>query len=145
MFSQDFREFVELLIKNKAEYLIVGGYAVGIHGHPRYTGDLDIWLNATTHNAKQILKSVNEFGFDSFKLTLEDFTKAGNVVQLGYPPLRIDLLTEIDGVTFEECFKNRKEVIIEDLKVNFIGYDDLLKNKKESGRPRDIDDIDNLK
>ena len=145
MFCQDFREFIELLIKNKAEYLIVGGYAVGIHGHPRYTGDLDIWLNPTPQNAEQILKSVNEFGFSSFKLTLEDFTKPGNVIQLGYPPLRIDLLTEIDGVTFEECFSNRKEVVIEDLNVNFIGYNDLLKNKKETGRPRDIDDIDNLK
>ena len=87
----------------------------------------------------------NEFGFSSYKLALADFTKPGNVVQLGYPPLRIDLLTEIDGVTFEECFENRKEVEIEDLKVNFIGYNDLLKNKKESGRPRDMDDIDNLK
>ncbi len=145
MFSQDFREFIELLIKNKAEYLVVGGYAVGIHGHPRYTGDLDIWLNATPLNAERILRSVNEFGFASFKLTQEDFTKPGNVIQLGYPPLRIDLLTEIDGVTFEECFSNRKEVIIDDLTVNFIGYEDLLKNKKESGRPRDIDDIDHLK
>lgn len=145
MFSQDFREFIELLIKNKAEYLIVGGYAVGIHGHPRYTGDLDIWLNPTQQNAELILKSVNEFGFSSFKLTIEDFTKSGNVIQLGYPPLRIDLLTEIDGVTFNDCFENRKEVTIDNLKVNFIGYQDLLKNKKESGRPRDIDDIENLK
>ncbi len=145
MFSQDFKEFIELLIKNKAEYLIVGGYAVGIHGHPRYTGDLDIWLNPTQQNAELILKSVNEFGFSSFKLSLEDFTKPGNVIQLGYPPLRIDLLTEIDGVTFNECFENRKEVTIGNLQVSFIGYQDLLKNKKESGRPRDIDDIDNLK
>ena len=145
MFSQDFREFIELLIKNKAEYLIVGGYAVGIHGHPRYTGDLDIWLNATPENAELILKSVNEFGFSSFKLNPADFTKPGNVIQLGYPPFRIDLLTELDGVVFDECFKNRKEVIVEDLKVNFIGYNDLLKNKKESGRPRDLDDIENLK
>ncbi len=145
MFSQDFKEFIELLIKNKAEYLIVGGYAVGIHGHPRYTGDLDIWLNPTQQNAELILKSVNEFGFSSFKLSTEDFTKSGNVIQLGYPPLRIDLLTEIDGVTFNDCFENRKEVTIDYLIVNFIGYQDLLKNKKESGRPRDIDDIDNLK
>jgi len=145
MFSQDFREFIELLIKNNAEYLIVGGYAVGVHGHPRYTGDLDIWLNPSPKNAELILQSVIEFGFSSYGLTQADFTKPGNVIQLGYPPLRIDLLTEIDGVTFDECFKNRKEVIIEDLKVNFIGYKDLLKNKRESGRPRDIDDIDNLK
>jgi len=144
MFSQDFREFIELLIKNKVEYLIVGGYAVGIHGHPRYTGDLDIWLNPTPNNAELILKSVNEFGFSSYRLSREDFTKPGNIIQLGYPPLRIDLLTEIDGVTFEKCYKNRKEVVIENLVVYFIGYKDLLKNKKESGRPRDIDDIDNL-
>lgn len=144
MFSQDFKEFIELLVKNKAEYLIVGGYAVGIHGHPRYTGDLDIWLNPTLKNAELILKSVNEFGFSSFKLSLQDFTKPGNVIQLGHPPLRIDLLTEIDGVTFKECFGNRKEVTIDGLQVNFIGYNDLLKNKKKSGRPRDIDDIDNL-
>jgi len=145
MLSQDFKEFIELLIRNKAEYLIVGGYAVGIHGHPRYTGDLDIWLNPTPDNAELVLKSVNEFGFSSFKLTTSDFTKPGNVIQLGYPPLRIDLLTEIDGVTFEDCFKNKRQVTINNLIVNFIGYEDLLKNKRESGRPRDIDDIDNLK
>lgn len=145
MLSQDFREFVELLIKNKAEYLIVGGYAVGIHGHPRYTGDLDIWLNPSSENAKKILQTVNEFGFSSYKLTETDFTKEGNVVQLGYPPLRIDLLTQIDGVTFDECYKNKIEVEIDDLSVNFIGYWDLLKNKKATGRPKDVDDIDNLK
>src|SRR6187455_3063392 len=125
MFSQDFKEFIELLIKNNAEYLIVGGYAVAVHGHPRYTGDLDIWLNPTLQNAQLILKSVNDFGFSSFKLSIEDFTKPGNVIQLGYPPLRIDLLTEIDGVAFNECFKNRKEVTIDHLTVNFIGYHDL--------------------
>jgi len=145
MFSQDFKEFVELLQKNSAEYLIVGGYAVGIHGHPRFTGDLDIWLNPSPENAKRILTTVNEFGFSSFKLTESDFTKEGNVIQLGYPPLRIDLLTSIDGVTFQECFDNRKEVEMEGVIVNFIGYWDLLKNKKESGRPKDIDDIEHLK
>lgn len=144
MFSQDFKEFVELLIKYKAEYLIVGGYAVGVHGHPRYTGDLDIWLNPTSENAERILACVNEFGFASFGLKREDFTKEGNIVQLGYPPLRIDLLTQIDGVTFNECYQNKTQVEIEDILVNFIGYNDLLKNKKESGRLRDLDDINNL-
>jgi hypothetical protein len=144
MLSRDFKEFVELLIKNKAEYLIVGGYAVAIHGYPRYTGDLDIWLNPTPENAKSIVKTVNEFGFSSFNLTESDFTKPGNVIQLGYPPLRIDLLTEVDGVSFNECFINRKEVEMDNLIVNFIGYEDLLKNKRESGRLRDMDDIENL-
>jgi predicted nucleotidyltransferase len=144
MFNQDFREFVELLIKHKVDYLIVGGYAVGIHGYPRYTGDLDIWLHNTPENADKILKVVNEFGFSTYGLTAADFTKPENIIQLGYPPLRIDLLTHIDGVSFDECFPNRKEVIIENLTVNFISYDDLLKNKKASGRNRDKDDIENL-
>jgi len=145
MFSQDFREFIKLLIENKVEYLVVGGYAVGIHGYPRYTGDLDIWLNPTPENADKILMAVNQFGFSSFRLSKEDFIKPGNVIQLGYPPLRIDLLTEIDGVTFDDCFANKKEVLMEELIVNFIGYNDLIKNKKFTGRPRDIDDIENLK
>jgi len=145
MFSQDFKEFVELLIKHKVEYLIVGGYAVGIHGHPRYTGDLDIWLNPTVENSKKALACVNDFGFGSFELKEVDFRKEGNVIQLGYPPLRIDLLSSIDGVNFNECYKNKKEVDIEGLLVNFIGYQDLINNKKASGRLRDIDDIDNLK
>jgi len=144
MFSPDFKEFVQLLINNKVEYLVVGGYAVGIHGHPRYTGDLDIWLNPTEENANKILTSLNEFGFSSFGLSHSDFCKEGTIIQLGYPPLRIDLLTSIDGVTFEECYKNRKEVEIEDIIVYFIGYNDLIKNKKESGRLRDLDDINNL-
>ena len=144
MFSPDFKEFVELLIKHDVEYLIVGGYAVGIHGYPRYTGDLDIWLNISPSNAEKILKAVNEFGFSSFGLSVYDFMKSENIIQLGYPPLRIDLLTEIDGVRFEDCFPNRKIVTVENLNVNFIGYNDLLKNKKSSGRNRDKDDIENL-
>lgn len=80
MFSQDFREFIELLIKHNPEYLIVGGYAAGLHGHPRYTGDLDIWLNPSSENAELILKCVNEFGFSSYGLTQSDFTKKGNVI-----------------------------------------------------------------
>lgn len=107
--------------------------------------DLDIWLNATPENAELVLKSVTEFGFGSFKLSKEDFTKPGSIIQLGYPPLRIDLLTEIDGVIFDDCYQNRKETYVDDLHVNFIGYQDLLKNKYATGRPKDLGDIDNLK
>lgn len=145
MLSQDFKEFVELLIKHKAEYLIVGGYAVGVHGHPRYTGDLDIWLHSTQENAKKILNCLKEFGFGSFQLSENDFLKENNVIQLGNPPLRIDLLTNIDGVTFNECFSNRKEIEIDGILVSFIGYNDLIKNKLKTGRAKDLDDIENLK
>ena len=141
-FPKDFKEFVELLEKNKVEYLIVGGYAVGFHGHPRFTGDLDIWLKISEINSSNILHTVNEFGFASLGLTKQDFLTPENVVQLGYPPLRIDLLTDIDGVTFEDCFPNRQEVIQDGFKYNFISYDDLLKNKKASNRHKDKDDLD---
>jgi hypothetical protein len=112
MLAKDFKEFVELLIKHNAEYLIIGGYAVGVYGYPRYTGDLDIWLNPTKENAEKIIQAVKEFGFGSFKLTVDDFTKNGNIIQMGNPPLRIDLLTEIDGVEFNECYRNREIITI---------------------------------
>lgn len=144
MLSPDFREFVQLLNKNDVQYLIVGGYAVGIHGHPRYTGDLDIWLFPENHNAKKILIAIKEFGFGSLKITENDLCKENIVIQLGYPPLRIDLLTSIDGVKFDEAYMNKKIVEIEDVKVNFIGYADLIKNKKASGRHQDLGDVENL-
>jgi hypothetical protein len=144
MLTPDFKEFVELLIKHKIEYLIVGGYAVGVHGHPRFTGDLDIWIHPTEINAAKLIQCLEEFGFGSFNLTIADFTKVGNVVQFGNPPLRIDILTDIDGVQFKDCFPNKKLVEIDGLICNFIGYQDLLKNKKESGRLKDLDDWRNL-
>lgn len=142
--NQDFKDFVKLLTENKVEYLIVGGYAVGFHGYPRYTGDLDIWINNTTENAQRTLKCVEDFGFESYNLSVADFTKQGNIIQLGYPPVRIDIINQVDGVNFAECFRNKKEVMVDDLNLFFIGYDDLLKNKKKTSRPRDIDDIENL-
>jgi hypothetical protein len=144
MLSPDFKEFIELLNKNEALYLVVGGYAVGIHGHPRYTGDLDIWLLPEKNNAEKILQVIKEFGFGSLGISEEDLTKEGIVIQLGYPPLRIDLLTSIDGVQFNECYPNKKIITIEGLQVNFIGYKDLIKNKKASGRHQDLGDIEKL-
>ncbi|MBI3718067.1 MAG: hypothetical protein HY252_05680 [Sphingobacteriales bacterium] len=145
MFSPDFKEFAELLIKHKVKYLVVGGYAVGIHGHPRYTGDLDIWLLPEKENAAKIMAAVKDFGFGSLSITAEDFIKEENVIQLGYPPLRIDLLTSIDGVSFDECYENKKVVTVDGLAVNFIGYNDLIKNKRATGRQQDLGDIENLK
>ena len=144
MLSKDFKEFVALLKKHEVEYMIVGGYAVGVHGYPRYTGDLDIWLNPNNSNAIRILRAIDEFGFGSFNLTVEDLTKEGNVIQFGQPPLRIDLLTSIDGVAFDACYANRKVVTFDGLPMNFIGYHDLITNKKATGRHRDLDDVENL-
>ncbi len=144
MLSKDFKEFVALLKKHEAEYMIVGGYAVGVHGYPRYTGDLDIWLNPNVPNAERVLRAIADFGFGSFNLTVADLTKEDNVIQFGQPPLRIDLLTAIDGVTFDACYANRKEVTFDGLSMNFIGYHDLVINKKATGRHRDLDDVENM-
>ncbi|MDG4552634.1 MAG: hypothetical protein P9E24_00035 [Candidatus Competibacter sp.] len=145
MLSQDFKEFVELLNKHKVEYLIVGGYAVGIHGYPRYTGDLDVWINATMENAQKMVRVFDDFGFSSFGLREEDFIKSGNVIQMGYPPFRIDILTTIDGVGFKDCYKNKMVVLHDEMILYVIGIEDLKKNKKVSGRLKDIDDLENLK
>ena len=124
--------------------MIVGGYAVGIHGHPRYTGDLDIWLLPEKNNANRILSAIKEFGFGSIQISENDLCKEEMIIQLGYPPLRIYLLTSIDGVKFEEAYPNKKVLEIDGLKVNFIGYADLIKNKKASGRHQDLGDVENL-
>ncbi|NJM12516.1 MAG: hypothetical protein HC889_12160 [Synechococcaceae cyanobacterium SM1_2_3] len=144
MLSQDFKEFVELLNRHEAEYLIVGGYAVGIHGYPRYTGDLDVWINPTMENAQKMIKVLNDFGFSSFGLAEADFIKPGNVIQMGYPPFRIDVLTKIDGVEFDDCYPYRISIRHDQILLNVIGINELKKNKKVAGRPKDLDDLINL-
>ncbi len=144
MLTKDFKEFVKLLIDYKVEYLIVGGYAVGFHGYPRFTGDLDIWINPTKANAHNLLKVVDKFGFSEFNLTVADFIKEGNVIQFGYQPVRIDVLNKLDGVEFNECYNRKSSVKIDDIEIDFIGLNDLLKNKRASGRYRDLDDAQNL-
>lgn len=124
--------------------MIVGGYAVGFHGHPRYTGDLDIWLLPEKENASRIVRAINTFGFGALGISEKDLCTEGMIIQLGYPPLRIDLLTSIDGVNFNECYPNRKTTEIDGLLINFISYEDLIKNKKASGRYQDLGDIENL-
>ncbi len=145
MFDKDFHEFVESLEKTKARYLIVGGYAVGFYGHPRFTGDMDIWIEMTEENAAKVLAAIQIFGFDSLGITKADLLKEGNIIQMGSPPLRIDLLTQIDGVIFQNCYPKRKTVTFSGLQYEFIGYQDLLTNKLSSNRGKDIDDVENLK
>jgi predicted nucleotidyltransferase len=142
--DKNFKEFIQLLNKNKVKYLIVGGYAVALHGHPRYTKDLDIWIYVNTDNAERLITTLHEFGFTSPDLKSDDFLTYGNVVQLGSPPNRIDLLTSVDGVEFDSCYESRFEVEIEDIRINFINLEDLKKNKKASGRHQDLADLENL-
>ena len=139
--DRDFTELLACLAAHDVRFLVVGGYAVAAHGHPRYTGDLDLWVWADAGNADGVLRALVDFGFGSLGLLPSDFSEPGRVVQLGYPPFRIDLLTSIDGVEFEPCFARRVEVPVEGLTVPFISLADLRQNKAASGRPQDLADL----
>ena len=144
MLSKDFKEFIELLNGHNVKYLVVGGYAVAFHGYPRYTKDLDVWIELSPENADNILKALEKFGFGSLGLKPEDFLKLEQIIQLGYPPNRIDILTTLKEVEFESSYKGRVEVDIQDLKINFINLGDLKRNKRATGRPQDLADAENL-
>ena len=144
MLAKDFKEFVALLHAHEVDYLVVGGYAMAVHGRPRQTGDLDVWIRRTPDNARRLLTVLDDFGFGGLGLSDADFTIEDRVVQLGYPPLRIDLLTGIDGVDFDSAWASRLVFPYDGLPINFIGLDALKANKLASGRPRDIDDLDQL-
>jgi predicted nucleotidyltransferase len=142
--SKDFKEFLELLNKNKVKYLVVGGYAIAFHGYPRYTKDIDLWILMEKSNAESILKTLDEFGFSGIGITVEDLNTPETVIQLGYPPNRIDLITEVSGLTFEECYDKKIEITVEGTSVFFIDLESLKKNKKASGRHQDLADLENL-
>jgi predicted nucleotidyltransferase len=142
--DQNFREFIELLNKNEVRYLIVGGYAVGFHGYPRYTKDLDVWVAVDPENAKKIKRALDEFGFAESGLTENDFLTPDEFIQLGYPPVRIDIATACEGVDFITCFELKETIDIDGIQVNFIDLENLIRNKKALGRPQDVADISNL-
>lgn len=142
--NPDWREFIELLNANSVQYLVVGGYAVAFHGHPRYTKDLDIWVWINPENAERMMRALEQFGFGSLDLSVQDFLTPDQIVQLGYPPNRIDLLTTIPGVEFQDCYAVRIQQVIDGVPVNFIDAENLKRNKRASGRAQDLADIENL-
>jgi len=143
-FPKDFKEFLQLMNSKEIEYLVVGGYAVGYHGYPRATGDMDIWIAINKNNAMKMVDSLKEFGFDLPELKNELFLQEEKIIRMGVPPMRLEILTSIDGVSFDTCFKNRVIADFGAFKVNFISKDDLLINKRSSGRPQDLVDFDKL-
>lgn len=145
IFEEDFVDFIELLNRHKVEYMVVGAHALAFHGRPRHTGDLDIWIKPSTINAEKMINVIEDFGFSSLGLVKEDFLKDNYVTQLGYPPLRIDILNSISGVDFDEAYKNRIKGKIDDLNISFINIDDFIKNKQATGREKDLGDINALK
>ncbi|MBN2054649.1 hypothetical protein JW905_06990 [bacterium] len=144
MLNQDFKKFIELLNNHDVNYLVVGGYAMGFHGCPRYTKDLEIWLEASADNAKRALIAMERFGFASFDLAIDAFIQPDMVIQLGYAPVRIDLLISMAGVTFSECYPKRIIEVIGGMAVNFIGRDSLVIAKRAAGRFRGLADAENL-
>jgi len=139
--SRDFEELFAFFNVRKVRALIVGGYAFAYHARPRYTKDIDVWIGATPDNAQRLLEALHDFGFGSLGLTIEDFTKPGQIVQLGFPPNRIDLLTSIKGVTFEEAWEARIEDLFGATRVYYLGRDDLIRSKRAAGRLQDQADV----
>lgn len=142
--DKDFREFVELLVANGIRFLVVGVYALAVHGYPRATVDIDAWVWSDPDNARRILTCLDQFGFGGLDLSIEDFTAPDRVVQLGYPPYRIDIITSVSGVEFDAAWLNRLSVDLDGVQVPFIGRDDLITNKLATGRAKDIADVDYL-
>ena len=140
----DFRDFLKLLNDHRIRYLLIGGYAVGLHGYPRATGDLDIWVDSQPENSERLTAAVRKFGFDLPEVLPETFQKADTIFRMGRPPIRIEIHTSISGVEFEKCFKERILKTIDGININLINLENLLINKRAAGRHRDLDDIENL-
>lgn len=141
---RDFREFLRLLNENRVEYLLTGGYAVGYHGYPRATGDMDIWVNPTRDNAARIVRVLIAFGFSADTVSPEPFLRPHQIVRMGVPPIRIELLTTLSGVDFEACYARRVVDTLDEVEVQILSLNDLKVNKQAAGRLRDLSDLENL-
>jgi len=140
----DFKEFLQLLNDHQVEYILIGGYAVGYHGYPRATGDMDIWIAMSPDNATNIVTALNEFGFGNTNLTSDLFLEEQKIIRIGNPPLRIELLTSVSGVDFASCYARRITETIDGIPVPIIALEDLKANKQASARRKDLNDLDNL-
>lgn len=140
----DFKDFLRLLNVRRVEYLLVGGYAVGYHGYPRATVDLDIWVAATPGNARKLVEVFKEFGFDVDELKEELFLQENKIIRIGEPPLRIEVMTSVSGVDFDACYQKRIVETIDGTQVNFINLENLKRNKLAAGRHKDLNDLENL-
>lgn len=144
--NEDFRDFLMELVKAEARFLVVGAHALSVHGVPRATVDLDIWIERTAANARRVWNALAEFGapLNDLRITSEDLTQPDLVVQIGLPPFRLDILTSLSGITFSEAWPDRVESPFEDVVVPFIGRAALIQNKRASGRYKDLADLESL-
>lgn len=143
-FPQDFSEFLKLLNAHRVEYLLIGGFAVALHGYPRATADMDVWVARDRSNAERLVSCLREFGFDTPNLTPELFDDPNRIVRMGVAPLRIEILTEIDGVNFKDCSVRSINQSVDGELIPVISLEDLKANKRASGRAKDLDDLENL-
>lgn len=141
---QDFKDFLKLLKSHEVRYLLIGGYAVIYHGFPRATGDMDVWVAVSPDNASKLVDVLKDFGFEVPDLSPNPFLEEGKVIRMGLPPIRLEILTSVSGVSFEECFNSRIVERIDDVEINIISLEFLKKNKKASGRYKDLNDLENL-
>jgi predicted nucleotidyltransferase len=141
---RDFREFLKLLHVTRVEYLLVGGYAVGYYGYPRATMDMDIWIAVHPDNAAKVTETMRRFGFPPESVPPEIFLRKGEMVRMGVAPVRLEILTELSGVAFRDCWRRRRLIRIDGVDVNLIGLTDLRRNKRASGRHKDLDDLSHL-
>lgn len=140
----DFKEFLRLLNARQVEYMLIGGYAVGYYGYPRATADMDIWIAINRQNAEKVVAVLREYGFNLPELSPELFLEEDRMIRMGVPPLRLEVITSISGVRFEECYAERVLVMVDDVEANLISLRHLKINKKASGRFKDLDDLENL-
>ena len=141
MLNPDFRDMLSALSARQAEFLLVGAYALAGHGLPRATGDIDIWIRPTRENATRVWEALMAFGAPLETLTLEDLTMPGVFFQIGIPPRRIDILTAIDGVEFDEAWEGRLDCAIDGIELSVLGREALIRNKRAAGRPKDLADL----
>jgi len=142
--QKDLKEFIELLNSNQVKYLVAGGYEVAFHGYPRTTGDIDLYVESSPENASRLVAALDAFGFAGLGLTDRDFLAPGVTVQLGQPPNRIDLLTSLSGVAFEDAWHHRVECVVDGLRIAFLDLRSLLVNKAATGRAKDLADLEAL-
>ena len=140
----DFKEFLRSLNDHRVEYLLVGGYAVGYHGYPRATADMDIWIAVNPQNTHKLVAALKDFGFDTSELSPELFLQEGQIVRMGVQPMRIEIITSATGVKFDECYKTRVVDELDGVTTNIIDLDHLKINKNALGRYKDLADVENL-
>ena len=140
----DFKDFLRLLTSHNVKYLLVGGYAVGYHGYPRATGDMDIWIERSESNSKKIVSAFHDFGMTGAGISEHLFLEKNKVIRMGVPPVRLEVITSASGVNFNECYSNREVMEIDGIMINFISLQDLKNNKHAAGRHKDMDDLEHL-